>query len=125
MNIIEQLREQVEAKHKEALAAIETLAAYLSSSPTEAVTVRTTAEIVEQKLAGTYEGTNREMVLAVLKKGWQTVDELCKQTGLNAKQVHGVLHAIDIKEGIEQNRSSGSSVQYRLKEEVQRGMNQD
>ena len=88
--IVEQLRRSIEAKHAEAIRALETLAGYLD----EPVAQGNGREPAPRKRAPR-EGTGqiRNAVLAAFQREYLSVEMAAKETGLEPRQVRGVLSA--------------------------------
>lgn len=79
-DLIEYLRAHVEARHQEALAAIETLQAALGGLPRDDV-------------ACCRNGSFRACVLKVLTDDWQSIAVIVNASGVDAARVRGVLYA--------------------------------
>jgi predicted Rossmann fold nucleotide-binding protein DprA/Smf involved in DNA uptake len=105
----EQLRRQIEAKHKEALQALEVLERYFE----DGATAQENGDKPKAKRrAGN--GSNRDKVLAIVDHEFASVGEISKRTGLDAKQVRGVLNAPGLKGHFDKQEADGE-LQYRTK----------
>jgi len=92
--IVEQLRRSIDAKHAEALRALEMLAGYLN----EPVALGNGTPDIPKKhapRAGT--GKIRNAVLAAFRQDFLSVEAAAKQTGRTPSQVRGVLSAPSLK----------------------------
>jgi hypothetical protein len=114
MNLIDQLREKIDAEHKEAMKALERLAAYLPNGSAGASKhgLRTDGTPVSRG-----QGSQRDLILAVIQSDWATADVISERSGLTKKQVQGVVNAPDLKDRV-QRRGGKNGREYRYQEET-------
>lgn len=101
MASIEDLREQIEATHQDALRALDTLAKYFGKN----------GRTPEQKLPAKRRkrkssGSIRDKVLDAIRD-WATTDDVMTATGLKKRQVRGVLNAPGLGHSIERRDVDG------------------
>lgn len=95
--IVEELREKIERRHRDALAALDILETYLRETvvptpPQASSSVKKGARRMSKRTGRI--GTYREQVLRVLDATWMTVDEIATKAELDPKRVRGVVYAI-------------------------------
>jgi hypothetical protein len=101
------IRDRIEAKHKRALAALAEIEEYLGEeSP------KPPDEQPEKRLSNRL--SNRDRVFEYITV-WATAQDVADQTGLDIKQVRGVVNAPGLIDVIEKRESSTGTVEYRLK----------
>ena len=112
--IIEQLRHSIDAKHAEAIRAMETLAAYF-----EEPSPQNNGSQIETKRRSPRKGTGniRNAVLAALGKAYLSVEVAAKETGLEPQQVRGVLSAPSLIESFVKKEIDGV-MHYKYEGEV-------
>jgi hypothetical protein len=93
--IVQQLRRAIDAKHKEAVRALEMLQAYLEE-PAPAPKRPQKSAGKPPSRAGT--GRIRPPVLAAFQKGYFSINAVAEQTGFTALQVRGVVLAPALKQ---------------------------
>lgn len=113
MGILDDIREKVEAEHLEAIRALQVLERYLTQSTAKAgIDGSAKAEVADQP-----EGKKtsiKEQVLAVIRTRWASTAEIHQVTGLNPKQIRGVLNSSSAREEIDRKEVDGQMV-YKLK----------
>ena len=97
-SIVENLRKAIEAKHQEALRALETLRCYLKH-PVVSEHPQLRDQGKESQEAD--RATIRERVLEQIRDQARSVREIEANTGLTKRQVRGVISAPDLKNRIE------------------------
>lgn len=117
--IVEQLRTQIESRYREALKALDVLAAYLNEcqvmAPPEAM--QDVGGGNGDNATGRRSGTYRERVIRVLAERWMTVAEIARASGVEPKNARGVLYAPTRAEfGIEA-RKTDRGAEFRRRKE--------
>lgn len=105
--LIASLRKLAESRHKETLAAIDRIAAYLNDS-------RNLDREVSQSLREIIGRTSsraaiRERVLSSLEKDPLNIKEIAARTGLTEKQVRGVLYSKQVEKRVNRSVMYGES----------------
>ena len=120
MPSIEEIRQQIEATHQEAVHALGVLERYLGGakpipSPAISKIVETNPPTQPARLVPARPQTNgvplRERVRLSIEAKWLTAQEIVVATGLTIRQVRGVLNAPGFSDQIER-RSVNGSVHY-------------
>lgn len=112
--LIKQLRRTIDAKHVEALHALETLADYLEESVTLA-NGHHKAQKKRPPRAGT--GKIRNAVLSVFRQDYCSVRAVAEKTGFEVRQVRGVVNAPALKAKFSR-KEVGDVMHYKYKEEA-------
>lgn len=98
-NVIDGLRQDIDAKHQEALKALETLASYLKSVPLssndQSPVAQETTTVRRPKRSPT--GSLRTRVIAAFDEA-RTVRAVADDLGITTKQVRGVIGSPDLRE---------------------------
>jgi hypothetical protein len=113
MSIVDELRRKIDAEHEEAIKALDKLAAYLNRTGANG-TLPATASVSGTRRRKTRTGSIRERVFAVIGSRWATVEMLVEQTGLDIRQVRGVLNAPALIGKIEKRDAGDGKKEYRL-----------
>lgn len=112
-NLVEALREKIEARYKESLHALDVLQNYLTECE-----VPEPPHVAAKPLEPTKceeNGSYRQRVLAVLGEKWEDIDSIARLSELQAKRVRGVLYATSLAQKIESRRENGRIV-FRIKQ---------
>ncbi len=112
--LVKTLRDQIEARHREALRAVDLLQRYLDEChvPDAQDVERETSETTTCRADGSF----RQRVLAVMDDTWRNVEAIAELAGVEPKQARGVLYAKSVFESLESRRINGSA-HFRLLEE--------
>lgn len=102
---LKELRERIEAKHREAMRALDVIAAYLEESPTNTGSNGNSPLFVVQRPV-VQPGTNRAKVMEVLDD-WKTIRRIVQESGLTPGEVRACLYAKDFKGKVEKQRMNG------------------
>ncbi len=101
-NVIDSLRQDIDAKHQEALKALETLAGYLESVPLtsngQAPVAQEAATVYRPRRSST--GSLRTRVTAAFNAP-RTVRAVADDLRLTAKQVRGVIGSPDLRDNFQ------------------------
>lgn len=124
-DLADKLREQIEARHARALAALKELEDYLDNPNLLQESKGSDGAVQEQPVTRrirrrTHGRANsfRAQVLAVIGKEWATVDQIAEQSGLAARQVRGVINAPSLARRIERRDGIGGT-EYHFRPEGQ------
>jgi hypothetical protein len=113
-DFIENLRTAIDAKHAEAIRALQVLESYLNDAPSAMdVPQRSPASVARRQEPV---GSIRERVLSIIASDWAGVPSMAKKLGLDGKQVRGVVLAPDLKDKIQRRESNGIT-EYRYEPE--------
>ena len=107
--IIEQLRQAVNAKHQAALQAVELLAGYFDEP-----LPKNNGEPPKKHAPREGTGQIRNTVLAAFRREYLSVEMAAKETGLELRQVRGVLSAPTLADKFDKKTVSGVK-QYKYK----------
>jgi len=117
----DEIRRRIEEKRNRAIKALEEIEAYLTEVSEEGSVEQTTKRLPVPRMTPvprrkpSRSGTSiREKVFSIISNDWATVSRICEQTGLDYKQVRGVLHAPVVKDNVEK-REAGDVTEYKLK----------
>ena len=102
--LIQSLKAKIEARHVEAVRALQVLEVYLRECQVPTPESLKIPAKKHGKRRG--HGTFRDRVTVVLSDTWSTVDEIARAAGLEVQAVRGVLYAANREElGIEARRT--------------------
>ena len=111
--VVTELREKIDAKHAEAIHALETIQKYLD----ESTPIKQSYGMPLQKRDNRPgEVSIRDKVLGIIGREWATVSEIVSRTDLTTKQVRGVLNSQLLADQIDRRDIEGKR-EYRLKPE--------
>src|SRR3990167_7666910 len=100
--LVEQLRQQIDAQHAEAIRALEIVGKYLSDSPNQGIQAFPTIQPSNGKKS------NRQLVMDALRTLHKpTIADLVRVTGLEKLKVRGVLYAPGYKQRIKSHVEDG------------------
>ncbi|HEY7159152.1 MAG TPA: hypothetical protein VH575_34730 [Gemmataceae bacterium] len=123
--LADKLRERIEAKHAKALQALSELEAYLEdpdllreNGATEALSKSSVTSSAMPKTRQRREDSFRARVLSVITASWASVNAIATQTGLNVRQVRGVINAPGVARQLERRPSMAGETEYHLQSEV-------
>ncbi|MGA2031303.1 MAG: hypothetical protein ABSG68_03520 [Thermoguttaceae bacterium] len=106
VEIVDQLRAAIDAKHQRAIEALKTVAEYLEeqSLPT-GNSQHKTSKVKKSPRAGT--GNIRNAALTVFREGYLSIREASEKTGLTVLQVRGVVSAPALRSGFTKKEADG------------------
>jgi hypothetical protein len=128
-DLADKLRERIEAKHAKALQALKELEDYLDDP--DLPQPNSAAKEVEnhfdpgllfpqerhRRKRRLREDSFRARVIKIITAAWATVNQIAEQTGLEVKQVRGVINAPDMSSRLERRPSESGDTEYHLRSE--------
>jgi hypothetical protein len=114
--LIESLRQEIDAKHEEAVRALKVLEVYLQQSQQPTLPPSHMTNGARQVGAAKQGDTIIDRVLGMLTNTWTGTKEIKAATGLRPRQIRGVLNRPGVREKIEKKEEDGR-VLYRLRRE--------
>ena len=113
-SLVNELRQKIDLKYQRALQSLHEIEGYLAESNGQVPqpTVLTPAKQSKRKR----EGSMRARVLEVIRSDWASVNQIKEKTGLEHKQVRGVINAPTLNV---EHRDTEGERQYRLKQQAE------
>ena len=113
------MRRKLDERYQEAVKALEIVESFFGGSIPSSNGTSTTSTADQSNgnvplVMRPRKGSHREKVFNVIKDEWATIDEIAKQTEIDAKKIRGVVNAPVIKDMIE-TKMDGERKLYRVK----------